>query len=360
VKTLKTKHFSIQATKSNWKQFYKKFSLLLSAHIFVLNFAHSAQWGPVFPSHNFPTERSFLMNSNLEYGTQNSFFNSDGQKQSHNSVLSRFRATLNPEFQPSRELSFGAFFNFDYLSLKPTNTTLFSKSGPSDQFLFGEYRFYDYPGRSVGIASVVKIPAYPIPQKIAEDSSSFLVLGDGQIDVTTLLTTEYWLTKNLKFYLDLGFTYRAEDHSSEIPYNTGLEFKFPRYTIGANLRGASSLKTDNTRSSKSSGLLHDLTGGTNYIFAENPTILIGKIYGEYALNHEWALSGKIENSMTGKNAPFFYTVGFGLSYRNFEYSRYIPRTAREVDIDTDDSGDEFEGEIQENYKKSPDTFESDY
>ena len=64
--------------------------------------------------------------------------------------------------------------------------------------------------------------------------------------------------------------------------------------------------------------------------------------------------------MAGKNAPFFYVVGFGLSYRNLEYSRYIPRTARDVDIETDDSDDEFEGEIQENYRKNPESFESDY
>ncbi len=342
------------------KHFLKKSSLLILVQILNSNLAFAAQWGPVFPTHNFPTEQSFLMNSNFEYGTQSSLFNSEGQKESLNLVFSRFRVTLNPEYQPSREFSFGAFFNFDFLSLQPTGQNQTSKSGPSDQFLFAEYRFYDFPGQSIGLASVVKIPAYPIPQRVDAGSSSFLILGDGQIDATALITTEYWLSRNLKFYLDTGFTFRAEDHSSEIPYNTGLEFKVPRYTIGANLRGASSLKTDSTRLSQSSGLFHDLTGGTNYIFAENPTLLIGKIYGEYALNHEWAISGKFENSMSGKNAPFFYIVGFGLSYRNFEYSRYMPRTARDVDIETDDSEDEFEGEIQENYRKNPESFDSDY
>jgi hypothetical protein len=103
-----------------------------------------------------------------------------------------------------------------------------------------------------------------------------------------------------------------------------------------------------------------VTGGTNYAFAENPTLLIGKIYGEYALNHEWAITSKFENSMTGRNAPFFYIVGIGLSYREFEYKSYIPRTARDVGIETDDSGDEFEGEIQENYRKRPEPIDSDY
>ena len=342
------------------KHFLKNFLIVAAAKFIPFNLALAAQWGPVFPTHNFPTEQSFLMNTNFEYGTQSSLFNSLGQKESLELVFSRFRITLNPEYQPSKQFSFGGYFNFDFLSLQPTGQTQVSKSGPSDQFLFGEYRFYDYPGQSVGIASVVKIPAYPIPRQVDAGSSSFLILGDGQIDATALITTEYWLSRNLKFYLDSGFTYRAEDHSSEIPYNTGLEFKVPRYTIGVNLKGTSSLKTDNTRLSQSSGLFHDLTGGTNYIFAENPTILIGKIYGEYALNHEWAISGKFENSMSGKNAPFFYIVGFGLSYRNFEYSRYMPRTARDVGIETDDSDDEFEGEIQENYRKNPESFDSDY
>lgn len=342
------------------KSFYKKFLLVLSAETLILNVALSAQWGPVFPTHNFPTEKSFLMNSNFEYGTQSSIFNSEGLKQSVDLVFSRFRVTLNPEYQPSKELSFGAFLNADFLSLQANGKTQISTSGLSDQFLFGEYRFYDYPGQSVGIATVVKIPAYPIPQKVAQDSAPFLILGDGQIDATGLITTEYWLTRNLKFYLDSGFTYRAEDHSHEIPFNSGLEFKVPRYTLGVSLKGTYSLKTDSTRISGVSAIIHDLTGPTNYVFAENPTLLIGKIYGEYALNHEWAISAKFENSMRGRNAPFFYTVGFGLSFRNFEYSRYIPRTARDVDIDTDDSESDFEGEIQENERRNPEPFDSDY
>jgi len=360
VKPHKQKQFLSQATQFSLKRFYKKSLLILSAEILILNIALSAQFGPVFPSHNFPTDQSFLMNSNFEYGTQSSIFNKDGLKENLNLVFSRFRVTLNPEYQPSREVSFGAFLNFDFLSLQETNKPQISKSGPADQFVFGEYRFFDNPGQSVGIASVVKIPVYSTPQKVSVTTPPFLILGDGQIDATLLLTTEYWLTKNFKFYLDSGFTYRSDDHSYEIPYNTGLEFKVPRYTIGANLRGTSSLKTDSTRLSQVSGLFHDKSGGTNYIFAENPTILIGKIYGEYSLNHEWALTAKFENSMTGKNAPFFYLVGVGLSYRNIEYTTYIPRTARDVGIETDDSDDEFDGEIQEKYRKDPESFDGDY
>lgn len=360
MKHLNLKHFLFQAIIKSLKPFCKKSSLILLGEVFILNFALSSQWGPVFPTHNFPTDKSFLMNPVFEYGTQGSIFNSDGFKQKLDLSFSRFRISLNPEFQPSRELSFGAFINIDFLSLQPTDKPQISKSGPSDQFLFGEFRFYDKPGQSLGIATVIKVPAYTNPQKVNEDSAPFLILGDGQIDSSILMTGEYWLTRNLKFYLDSGFTYRSDDHSSEIPYKTGLEFKSPRYTLGASLKGTSSLKTDNTRTSPVSSILNDLTGGTNYAFAENPTLLIGKIYGEYALNHEWAITSKFENSMAGRNAPFFYIVGIGLSYREFEYKSYIPRTARDVGIETDDSGDEFEGEIQENYRKRPEPIDSDY
>lgn len=334
--------------------------MILLGELITFKLALSSQWGPVFPTHNFPTERSFLMNSLFEYGTQASIFNSEGLKQKLDLSFSRFRISLNPEYQPSRELSFGAFLNADFLRLQPLEQPEISKAGPSDQFLFGEYRFYDDPGESIGIATVVKIPAYSNPQKVVKDSSSFLILGDGQIDTSILITGEYWLSRNLKFYLDSGFNFRFDDHSSEIPYQTGLEFKVPRYTIGASLKGTSSLKTDKTRNSEVSSILHDLSGATNYAFAENPTLLIGKLYGEYCPNNEWAITAKFENSMTGKNAPFFYVIGVGLSYRNFEYGNYIPRTARDVRIETDDSGDEFEGELQERFRKKPETFESDY
>ncbi len=342
------------------KHYYKKFLFVISAELLVLNLGFSTQWGPVFPTHNFPTEKSFLMNSNLEYGTQSSIFTFEGHRQPVDLVFSRFRVSLNPEYQPSKQISFGAFLNFDFLSLQATGKTQISTSGPSDQFLFGEYRFYDYPGESVGIATVVKIPAYPIPQKVAQDSPPFLILGDGQIDATALITTEYWPTRNLKFFVDSGFTYRAEDHSHEVPFNSGIEFKVPRYTLGASLKGSYSLKTDSTRLAGVSQLIHDRTGPTNYVFAENPTLLIGKIYGEYALNHEWAINAKFENSMRGRNAPFFYIVGLGLSFRNFEYSRYIPRTARDVELETNDSESDFEGEIQERNRRNPEPFDSDY
>lgn len=305
----------------------------------------ASQWGPVFPSHRYPTDRSYHVNSWFSYGSQDSVFDGKGEREQLDGSLSRFRVVINPEYQPTRELSLGAYLNFDSLKLSESGQTL-SKSGFSDQFIFGEYRVVDEPGHSIGFATIFKIPFYSVPGEVNSTSEDFLLLGDGQIDSSLLLTTEYWAWRSIKLIGDIGITYRTDEHATELPFQLGAQYVSPKYNFGFYVLGNLSFKNDKATQNTTSQQIQNLTGSTGYVFANSPETIIFGLKGEYALNPSWAFIGDLQNSVWGKSSPYFINFSAGVSYRFFDPST-TQRSAREVGIETDDATQEFEGEIQE-------------
>jgi len=281
----------------------------------------------------------------MSYGSQGATFDGGAEKQALDGNLTRFRFVINPEYQPTRELSLGAYLNFDSLKLDNNGEAL-SKSGFGDQFIFGEYRVVDEPGHSIGFATVFKIPLYSVPGEVGAGTENFLLLGDGQIDSSLMLTTEYWAWRNFRLTGDLGFTYRTDEHATELPFQLAVAYVSPKYNLGIGLIGNLSFKNDKATKTTTSQQIQSLTGGTNYTFATNPETIILEIKGEYAFNYSWALIAGFQNAMWGKKSPSFVNFNAGVSYRFFEPSE-IKRSAREVGIETDDSTSEFDGEIQE-------------
>jgi hypothetical protein len=285
------------------------------------------------------------VNSWFSYGSQDSAFDGKGERESLDASLTRIRFVINPEYQPTRELSLGAYLNFDSLTLSGDEQKL-GKSGFSDQFIFGEYRVVDEPGHSIGFATVFKIPLYSVPGEVTGTSEDFLLLGDGQIDSSLLLTTEYWAGRNFKLIGDIGITYRTDEHATELPFQVGAEYVNPKYNLGIYILGNLSFKNDKATQNTTSQQIQSLTGNTGYVFANSPEIIIFGLKGEYAFNPSWALIGDFQNSVWGKSSPYFINFSAGVSYRFFDPST-SPRRAREVGIETDDASQEFEGEMQE-------------
>lgn len=281
----------------------------------------------------------------MSYGSQNATFDSESEKIELGGTLTRFRFVVNPEYQPTRELSLGAYLNFDSLKFSGTAETL-AKAGFGDQYIFGEYRVVDEPGHSIGFATIFKIPLYSVPDQVGAGSGGFLLLGDGQIDTSLMLTTEYWAWRNIRLTGDLGFTYRTDEHATELPFQLAVAYVDPKYNIGLGLVGNLSFKNDKATSTTTSQQIQVLNGGTNYTFANSPETVILEIKGEYAFNYSWALLAGFQNSLWGKKSPYFINFNAGISYRFFEPSE-SKRSAREVGIETDDSSSEFDGEIQE-------------
>ncbi len=322
-----------------------KLCLLCLSSICLKAELQASQWGPVFPSHRYPTDKSFHLNTSLSYGSQSGVFDSEGVRQDMPSTLTRFRLNISPEYQPTRQLSLGAYIHFDSLKLDAPTEQL-SKSGLSDQYLFGEFRVVDEVGYSVGFGTVFKIPLYSNPTDVGTGTESFLMLGDGQIDAALYFTTEYWAWPQIKLVGDLGINFRTDEHATEVPFQLGMEYMSPKTNFGVSVLGNLSLKNDKATQTPTSQQLQNLTGNTNYVFATNPESVIIQVKGEYSMSHSWGLIAKFENSLWGKNSPAFMNISAGLSYRLFD-PYYSKRSAREVGIETDDSSSEFEGEAQE-------------
>lgn len=297
----------------------------------------------MFPTHNFPTDRSLHFNTNAEWGSHKNFFDETSVKRSLNGEFTRFRITLNPEYQPSREFSIGAYINFDSLSASSGGQTI-GKSGLSDQFFYGEYRFIDEPGYSFGFATVFKVPIYSAPSEAP--TQAILLLGDGQIDAAFMFTSEFWIQKNFRFNADLGFNFRTDDHASEIPMLLSVQYVKPKYNVGVNLNGNLSLRNDKTNADAVAAQIRTFAGAGNYVYALNPQILKLEVKGEYAFSHAWAVNLKMVSAVYGSNAPQETNYSAGVSYRYFD-PKQRKRSYKEVDLETDDTGGAFDGEIQE-------------
>jgi len=326
----------------NFKTFYK----VIFANLILLPLTFASQFGPVFPSHDFPTDKSYLVNGWLSYADENSFFDNTGKTQTLDGSLTRYRFTLNPEFQPNRQFAFGAYLNFDSLKLSTTKTQL-SKSGPSDQYLYGEFRFLDEPGYSLGFSSIFKFPVYSAPSTVDTSTPPFLLLGDGQIDGSLLLSGEFWPWNNFRLLGDVGMTYRTDDHAGEVPFQLAASYVTPEFNIGLAVRGNFTLNNDKATNTVTSQQIQIHTGATNYVYANSPQVIALEIKGEYDFNYRWGVLADFQDSISGRNSPDFVYFGLGISCRFFEPS-VARRSAREVGFETDDSLKEFEGEMQEN------------
>lgn len=305
--------------------------------------AQASQWGPTFPTHNFPTDRSFHLNTNVEWGSHKSYFNDKAEKIDMTGKFSRLRLILNPEYQPSRQVSIGAFVNFDSINLSGTGQEL-TKSGLSDQFLYAEYRFADHAGYSLGFATVFKIPLYSVPS--SAPTTPTLLLGDGQIDAAFLFTTELWFKRYFRVNWDFGYNFRTDDHASELPMYLGLQYVRPKFNVGLSLNGNISAKNDKTDKDPVSVQIRNFAGAGNYVFAQNPQILKLEVKGEYAFSYAWAANLRMTTALWGNSAPQQTIYNVGASYRFYE-PETRRRTYREVEIKTDDTDDVFEGELQE-------------
>ena len=298
----------------------------------------------MFPSHRFPTDKSFHLLSSLSYGSEAAAYDEESSRETLDSSLTRIRLTINPEYQPSRQFLIGAYLNVDSLKLSGSGQNA-AKSGLSDQYLFGEFRAVDEVGYSYGFGTVFKIPLYSTPKDVS-GAEPFLLLGDGQIDATFVFSAEYWPWEYFKFTGDLGATYRSDEHASELPFQLGGEYVSRKFNIGLNLLGNLSFNNDKATQTVSSQEIQTLTGGTHYVFAKNPQSFLLQIKGEYAFTHQWAAVASFTNTLWGKNAPYFSNLTAGVVYRFFEPA-VRQRSAREVGIGTDDSSQDFEGELQE-------------
>jgi len=335
--------------------------VLSLALLFFSQTSYSAQDGPYFPSHRFPTDRSFHIGYQFGYLKSSGNFDDLGEKVAlaSGSSITRTRHTVSPEYQPSRQFNFGAFLNFDGVKLSDEAGVSTSKNSFSDQVLWGEYRFFDIPGASVGIASVVKFPLYgnPTVQDLptsATTNNSVVLLGDAQTDISILSTAELWPNDTFRIRANFGYTYRSDSYAAELPYLFSLGFVTQKVDFSLNVKGNFSLGNDSLAVSDPSAAANaqavkNAFGGSNYALSENPSLSVLALKGELWFDPRWGVQSEFNFPIKGTNAIHFWNLAFGIVYRWAETDQVRKRTAREVDITVDQEKGQFEGESEDEF-----------
>ena len=330
-------------------------SLSLLSFLFLCSQQSSAsQSGPYFPTHNFPTDRSFHLS--YDFGVLKTGRNYDETGSSTplllNSQLFRYRHKLTPEYQVNRNFNVGAYIQVDSLNLADEDGNTISKKGFSDQVIFSEYRFFDIPGASVGVATLVKFPFYEnttVSKFLDSGEGSTILIGDAQTDFSVMATSELWPSNFIRFRLDFGYTYRSDSFGAEIPYLISAGYVSKKVDIDLRLKGNFSLENDaivadNSTAAENSQLLQTAFGDSNYALSGNPSATKFETAISFWFDPLWGASASFEKSLRGKNSPQFWGIQFGLTYRFLEREERLKQTAREVDISTDQEKGVFEGE----------------
>lgn len=268
-------------------------------------------------------------------------------KLDNSSKITIFSHNFSAEFQPNRRLSVGGIFNISSASLSPLNTTGIASSKLGDQRLFVEYRFYDAPGKSVGFAFVPKFPGYSNPtsdELAAEGITTAVLFGDAQVDITTLLTTEFWPSSTIRTRFDTGYTYRTEKFAAEVPYLASMAYVNPRIDLDFRIRGNFSLAGSTADTSLAS--LRSAFANSKYVYSDNPWVLILQPSAEFWLTPRFALGFNFNYAALGNNSAHFTEFGLNFTFREASTLRKRRGTFKEVDIGTDQENGMFQGEIQ--------------
>jgi hypothetical protein len=314
----------------------------------LFNPAYGQQFGPVFPTHRFPTDSSFHLSYGAHWATHSSNFISPSFTDvlQNNAKLSIFSHEFTGEIQPNRSVSLGAILRVDSLSLQSGSQELAKKTGLGDQRFFAEYRFFDVVGMSVGLMLMGKIPAYSNPSlaELSEDGkTSTVFLGDGQSDFGVGLSGELWPSETLRFRLNSGVQLRLESYPLQLPFLVSIAFVTPKLDFELRAVGSTNL---GGQSEDTLEELRNLAGGSKYALASRPWNFSLWPSVELWLGLSWALRVDYRISLTGQDSANYQRIGLGFVYRWAERRRVRPKTFQQVDIRTDHEAGVFQGEKQ--------------
>ncbi|MEO5667345.1 MAG: hypothetical protein ABIR96_04730 [Bdellovibrionota bacterium] len=308
----------------------------------------AAQLGPIFPTHHYPTDKSFHLGYSFSIINSKANFTERllTDPLDNNTSLKILRNEFVPEFQPNRKLSLGARIVLDTLATASNDGSNRKQTTLGDQALFAEFRVLDEPGSSLGFAMVAKIPSYSNPTlvELQKTSETHTILpGDAQIDASLLVTTEYWAGANLRLRGDLGYMIRLDGYAPELPYNVSIGIVNPKMDFELRLKGNFSLGSGVANDNDSQAIKNAFSN-SDYAYSPNPWLMIIEPHVELWLSAKTALSFDYSYSLMGTHAPSYHSVGAGLVYRWAETNGRARKTFKEVSISTDQETGKFEGD----------------
>ncbi len=311
--------------------------------------ASASQFGPFFPTHNFPTDQSFHANYKFAFHNSGSNFVDSFSTDvlADQKTIRRMSHQFLVEYQPNRLFGFGAQINFDQMKLNAgPGLDGASKSGLGDQRVFAEFRFYDEPGSSFGIATVAKFAPYKTltAAELAEtdDPNNVALLGDGQLDGALLLTGEHWPSEVIRLRFDGGMNFRTQGYASEFIYQGSVAFVTPKMDLDLRVKGTLPMGSGGDFSE--SQVIQDAFGGSDFALSPHARQLIFNPSLALWLSPKISFHFDFEMSLSGKEAANFMGFYFGLGYRWAKTKTGRPKTFQEVDIRKNLDGDRFEAE----------------
>ncbi len=337
----------LRSGKNDFPKLALAVTILTLALISASSFATS--YGPFLPPHHYPTDRSLHLGYNFSIlRTSKDFIGGrNTQYNNSNTTYRLIRHEFTPEYQANRKLSFGAKLSLDSGKIYNPIGLDKSKSSLGDQFMFMEFRAYDTVGSSLGFGTVIKFPGYSnatvAELAASDDPNNTVLIGDGQIDITALVTSENWLNKHWRLQADLGYTYRADGFAPQMPYMVSIGFVTPKMDFSFRGRGAMSLGSGSANTSETENI-RDAFAQSDWALSPSPSIFILEPVVELWITGKWAVNIQYSTALFGSNAPSFSRFATGLIYRWSETSNKPVQKFKEVPIWQDQDAGKFEGE----------------
>ena len=318
----------------------------LAALVWNSPLARAAQTGAEFPTHRYPTDRSFHLDYKFGYtGTSANRADStttvplDGSK-----AIRVFSHEFGLEYEPNRKLSFGGIFRIDSVSLLSGSDAGASKSALGDQRVFLEYRYYDVPGASLGTAFVAKFPGYsnPTASEAAAATTGTVLLGDAQIDFLAALTSEVWISDTTRFRGDLGYMLRTQGFPAELPFMLSIGFVTSRIDLDLKLKG--NLPIVGQNDDVGIATVRKSFANSMYAYSPSPWVISAGPSVELWMKPNFAVTFEYTASLIGNQSPYSQEIKGGLVYRWAETKAKRSRTFQDIDFGVDQEAGKFSGD----------------
>ncbi|OFZ69812.1 MAG: hypothetical protein A3K03_01755 [Bdellovibrionales bacterium RIFOXYD1_FULL_44_7] len=267
-------------------------------------------------------QRFWILHPDVSYYSTNSNYDTTGQRVKINGLVrySRIQTDVGLAYGFNKYLT--AFGRFSWARVQSENQSITGDSfGPTDQSvgLVAHVLEIKMGTRQAPISLDLQLQLdFPTYGNASAASSNSLFLGDGTTDFIagTFVSWPFISTPEDSWNVSLGGGYMARTNgfSSAIPWATHIRHQ-PKdegliFEIGA--FGISSFSTDSNISRISSTKRGNGAGGSYFVNAVNPSILVasGKLGYQFAPNIGLTVQGT--QSIWGQSAPHGFTIGLGL------------------------------------------------
>lgn len=288
----------------------------------------------------------FDMSLDASYFKSESNYGANGDKQSLSSG-SRFQdiqLATSARYVWFNKL--GTYSGLDFGNVESANTTNTRTNSILTNILLGaDYQFL----RADNWSLYADFAYFHANEKIDVDGDTALA-SDGASQFRAQVTALIQLSQ-FRNFASLGYNHRTEGLSALMLYSLGSEYMFNQFSIGAEVRGLSSVKDDDQTNNPlyRENLTNKVNAGSKKYFTINPNLLEAMAIVSYSVNTDLKLKLSLGSTVTGSNSAegifvktSFYW-GFGSGGRsNRKAAPQIDNIENRTSLSDDDPGFKIE------------------